>query len=684
MGILSQLYQKFNKLTLKLLWLLTAVGLIASMPLMMNRIEMESGANQVEFVFDYRDLLDISEYRASPDAYVREQLAKLKAAGVTAMAVYESTLDELELSGGIKLYSAEEASLLSGDDDEQLGNRTYVLFADTRAAAALEPLIIEGLGVFDVPVTDWSYNGKRGLMIGTSKLEAEMLPLDPDPLQLELLQEYGFRLSVRLSDARPYDHHRMDTLLAKLKEAGADTIIYAGKQVTGYASDRDQLALTSMAELLQKYGFRFAVIEQPLDKQQRGIGKLAELSGYQAVRLHSILEDEAFQDARTLADRYVLAVKDRNHRMIYLNARMRMDREQSQLATPLKNITDSLSDPNFGAIERLKQLGFEIGPPQPFKVVNPGWEPALKALVMLGAIALITRMVSYFLPAAAGFVASLGLIGTAGLYVLSPALCMQALALLASVSAPTAAVISGIRTARRRLEAGGGEGALRAFGYSIVLFVRTLLLSLVGAVYVIALLNHISYIYVIQQFRGVSVLHILPIGLVALYALFFYGSESFGQVVGRIRRFLFANIKVIWVVIGGITGVILMYYLSRTGNSGVVLPWDRAFRELLEQTLGVRPRTKELITLPLYILGIYWFVRYRWVPAALVLVTAGTMGMLSVVDTFAHLHTPLDISGLRVLFGACISAGLAFLYYAAWELLMRGWKRWGHMLLPRE
>src|SRR5690606_27887405 len=122
------------------------------------------------------------------------QLAMLKDAGVTAMAVYESTLDELELSGGIKLYSAEEASLLNGNDDVQLGNRTYVLFADEQAAAALEPIIKEGFSLFDVPMSDWSYNGKHGLVIGTSKLEAEMLPLDPDPLQIAVLQEYAFRL----------------------------------------------------------------------------------------------------------------------------------------------------------------------------------------------------------------------------------------------------------------------------------------------------------------------------------------------------------------------------------------------------------------------------------------------------------------------------------------------------------
>ena len=187
----------------------------------------------------------------------------------------------------------------------------------------------------------------------------------------------------------------------------------------------------------------------------------------------------------------------------------------------------------------------------------------------------------------------------------------------------------------------------------------------------------------LNQFRGVSVLHLMPILLVAVYALFFHGADSFRAVVANIKQFLLANIKVVWVVAAGIVGVVLLYYLSRTGNEGTVHPLDRAFRTLLENTLGVRPRTKELLTQPLFIMGIYLFIRYAGKRAALALVVAGTMGMLSVVDTFAHLHTPLSISSLRVVYGALISAVIAVVYFAAWELLVRGWNRWRTMLQPQ-
>jgi hypothetical protein len=674
----------------KALWILTAVGILASAPLVMNRLQMERAGNTVEFVIDYQDLLTISQYRADRKAFVRDWLERFRSAGVGAAAIYESTLEELELTGAIRLLSAKEAMLLGGDGGVTSGddgsasydNRTYVLFADEAERAALEPVIREGFARFGIGTDAWTAGGKPGLMIDAGQREAVIIPLDPNPLAVELLREYGFRLAVRLSDVAPYDHQRLDALLARLKEAGAETIVFAGKQVTGFADDDNAMALIGMAELVKKHGLVVAVIEQPIAKQQKGIGKLASLTDYRTVRLHSVVEEESFTDPDVLADRFVLAVKDRNIRMIYLNMTTRVDKELPKLEHSAFNLLTSLKDPDFGAVERIRGLGFELGTPQPFEMVNPGWERALKVLVILGAVALIARMAAYFLPwLALPFFAS-GVVMTAGLYVLSPTLTLQALALLASVSAPTAAVIAGIRHARGMLERRGSDGALarpwRSLGASLALFVRTWLLSLAGAVYLVALLNHISYLYVLNQFRGVSLLHVLPIALVALYALFFHRAETFGQALGNVKRFLMADIKVVWAFAAAVIGAVMLYYLSRTGNEGVVLPFDRAFRAFLEDTFGVRPRTKELLTQPLLVMAFYLFLRHRGKAAAwtLALATAGTMGVLSPVDTFAHIHTPLDISSLRVLYGALLSVAIALVYVAVWEIAARSWKRW--------
>lgn len=667
---------------MKVLWAAVALGLVAAVPLAANRIQTEQTSNFVQFVFDYRDLLEIAEYETDREAFVREQLARLREAGVGALAVYESTLDELELSGAIRKFTAKEAALLSGDADLQAESRTYVLFADDAAQRALEPIIRDGFALYGIETESWSYGGKAGLVIGAGQQEAAIIPLDPDPLQLERIQASGFAVAVRLSDARPYDHERMDALLGRLKGYGTESIIFAGKQVTGYGDDARAMTLTSMAELMAKHGLLFAVIEQPPARQQLGIAKLAYLSGYQVVRLHSILEEEAVNAARVLADRYVLAVKDRNFRMIYLNARAKADRDTATVSAPLDNLYQSLSDPQFGAVERIKALGFDLGSPVPFVQHDPGWEKAAKLFVMLGAAALIARTVGMFLPRLTLLVFAFGLVCTAGLYVVAGStLTVQALALLAAVCAPTAAVILAVHAADRKLQGSGNGEPARLFGWTLGLFVRTLALSLIGALLTVGLLNHLSFMLAIQLFRGVSVLHVLPIALVSVYLMFFHGTDRFAEALGRLRTFLWLNVRVVYVLAAALAGALFLYYLSRTGNEAMVLPFDREFRAFLENTLGVRPRTKELITHPLFIMGIYLWLRHRR-RAALALTAVGTMAMLSVVDTFAHLHTPLHISALRVVYGMLISIVIAAVYFAAWELMARGWNRWRERIAP--
>lgn len=668
-------YTAWNKLAAKALWILVIAALLASAPLIGGRAYVERTADQVEFVFDFRDLLEIAQFKENPNAFIDEHVALMKQFGVGAMAVYESTLLELQMSGWIKLFTAADAYLLSGDESLLQSNRTYLLFQSDEARAALESLIVDGLALFQLETAPWAHEGKHGLTVGATMQEASIMPLDPDPLQMRKLQEAGFRLSARLSDARPYDQERVDALFGALTAYGVESIIFAGKQVTGTTADSSVMALREMAELLQKHNIVFAVIEQPPAKQQLGVAKLAYLSDYQAVRLHSILEEEAVNDAKVLADRYVLAVKDRNIRMIYLNARMKVDRDQATVTAPLYNLYDSLNNPEFGALERIEAMGYTFGTPKPFADKPVAGERWLKLIVLLGAIALIARTIGYYAPrlTLASFV--LGTFGVAALYVLNSTLAVQAAALLAAVCAPTLAALLAVHSAGNRVERAGGYALAPAAGWSLALFVRTAAYSLIGAVFVVGLLNDILYIYAIRLFRGVNVLAVLPMLLVAAYLMFFYKTRTLSEAVGKIRAVLLLHIRVLWVVLAGVAAVVLAYYLTRTGNQGSVTGLERVLRAFLEDTFGVRPRNKELLAHPLFILGLYVWLRYQARIAAFMLVALGTMAMLSIVGTFTHLHTALDISAIRVLLGMLIGVVIAALCIAALEIAVAAWRR---------
>ncbi len=207
---------------------------------------------------------------------------------------------------------------------------------------------------------------------------------------------------------------------------------------------------------------------------------------------------------------------------------------------------------------------------------------------MLGAVAIISLLIGAFVPYVLILVFLLGLIGSAGLYVLSSSYLEQGLALGAGIAAPTLAliwVIGRIRThteGDRRTIGGkwdaapsaddrhdgmfggqwffpglsGGRRLAMALGW----FALTAVISMMGIPFVFGLLNNITYSLLLEQFRGVSLLHLAPIALVAIY-LFLYTGQS---VLGSLRKLLNMKITVLWVAAAAILGAAGLYYLSRT------------------------------------------------------------------------------------------------------------------------
>ena len=134
-------WQRWNNASRKLLWVLVIVGILASVPVIAQRVQTESSANKVEFVFNYRGLLDIASYKANPQAYMDEQLDRLKEAGVGTMAMFESTLDELVKARRIMVFSSLEVAKLNSTVVTNSGNYTYLAFTSAENEAQLKPMI---------------------------------------------------------------------------------------------------------------------------------------------------------------------------------------------------------------------------------------------------------------------------------------------------------------------------------------------------------------------------------------------------------------------------------------------------------------------------------------------------------------------------------------------------------------
>lgn len=680
-------YLKINEKSIKWLWVLIILGVLAAIPITFERIQTERTARQVEFVFDYRDLLDIAEYKANPGQYIAEQLAQMKASGISSMSVYESTLDELQLSRHLSIYSSREVMMMGQASSSAhvalplQENVTYILFSDKETAAVLSPLVSNGLALQGIATRPWSWQGQEGMVIELVPEDAMMKPLDPDPLTMKMLQEAGFQLVVRLSNRiQPFSVEHMDDLLSRLQALGVKRIIFDGPDVPGYSYGDTQEDLLVMGELLHKYGMGLATIEL-LRQQQSGFATLAREVKYNVVRLHSFSEqdgerlarimtdDERQQVVQTVSDRFVLAVKDRNIRMIFLNAKPIKNVDKGIYTDALEPLYDSLRGKD-GATNRVIKEGFTLGPAKQVALVHSAWQKFAKAVLLLACVALIAVTIAVFIPSLrlASFV--IGVIGSAGLYVLSSSLYGQATALAVGICTSSLAVIMAIRWVDARRDRKSGSSVAFALG----LFIRSVLISMIGVLFIVGLLNNITYFLVLEQFRGVSALHLLPMLIIAIYLLFFREQVGWEQRWQQLRIWLSMHIRISWVVIGGIALLVGMYYLSRTGNAGQTSMLERMFRSFLENTLGVRPRNKEfLFAHPLFLFGGYLTLKYRH---AAYLFIAGVVGQLSIVDTFAHLHTPVVISLIRTGYGIVFGLLVGLVLIVAWEIIAKGWHRW--------
>jgi hypothetical protein len=477
----------------------------------------------------------------------------------------------------------------------------------------------------------------------------------------------------------------MDKLLASFQKLGVTRIIVDGDEVPGY-TDGSNVNLGKMGLLLRRHGIGLAAIEL-LKTPQKGFATLSKEIDYNVVRLHSYTEKDGEKltelglsqkelDGRIqeVSDRFVLAVKDRNIRMVFLNAKPGKSVEKGAITDPLDALYASLSGPH-GAVKRVENFGFTPGPAKAFhEVAMTGWQKIARVFILLGGVSLIALTISYFLPQSALALFLLGVIGSIGLRVLSDTVYSQGLALAVAICAPSLAIILAIR----RVYDGRAAQAKSRLGYTVLELARSSLLSLVGVVYVVSLLNNITYLLVIQQFRGVSLLHLLPIVIIAVYLLFFSEKLTGRERMERVRKVLAFNINVLWVIIAVVVLAGGYYYLSRTGNEGQATGLEKLFRANLEDILKVRPRSKEfLFAHPLFVLGGYLVVKYR---RAVYLYLIGVIGQLSIVDTFCHLHTPLHISFIRITYGVVFGALIGFVFIAVWELLARSWKRWAPML----
>ena len=127
------------------------------------------------------------------------------------------------------------------------------------------------------------------------------------------------------------------------------------------------------------------------------------------------------------------------------------------------------------------------------------------------------------------------------------------------------------------------------------------------------------------------------------------------------NEWFFKEKKVFWSLVGIFT-IVIVYYILRSGNNGLVLGIERKIRDYLDYMLVVRPRFKELFG---YIFLFLSFKRKsRW---NFVYEFFSSIALASTFNTFTHIKAPIFVSIYRSFLGFVI----AFLVYKIIDVMAK-------------
>lgn len=633
------------KITNKIWLFLLLVGLLTAAMVGWQRHQVEQANKTVEMVLDYGDVVALAQ---SQGYDLDRVLQKFKGVGVTSLAVGEKSLDDLEKAGQVGVLNEAQVNSIrmltgKGAVTAEPTTGTYILTSDEQTFLQLKEALVRKIG--ETKVSDESLDNRYILRVMLSKDQLKEVPLFLPAEDLVKVQAAGFKLIPRFGNYSRVDQEGVQASFAQLE--GYDnlsTVVFQGEEALGYQLPENYLETTR--ENLAARNLAVGLVEFV---EQKGVATLARGLDYQAVRVHSIPSREMEKiSIDTAIARWNRAVVERNARIIYLRPFLSGEAlaGKDPLAVNVRYVE------TVG--ENLNKSNFILGQAQPFKNYQVGVIPVfLMSLGMLAAGIILGK--SYFpkprfseyLFFALGL-AALGLLIFTG----HGYQARKLVALAAAIIFPTLGMIKLLEDWRCRENRKPLLSLCKAAAY-----------SLTGGLLVASLLADTSFFLKVNSFSGVKLIHLIPLFLITLYYFFFVERKKGKRIWEKVSDWLNQPILVKYVLGLVVLMGMAFVYITRTGNTGSlpVSSLEIQARQLLENLLVARPRTKEfLLGHPALMLGAA-LAHTKATDYLFPLVLLGSIGQISIVSTFTHVHTPLFISLLRSFNGLLLGALLGLL-----------------------
>jgi hypothetical protein len=645
--------------------LVLAVALLASCYVAAQRYLKEHHSKRVEITMDWTDFDALSRSYG----YNEEQfLVALRRAGLTSIAIGEelggavgtnsnaiafpgaALINQARispLSNPVLMRLLHEGKITSKDVYLLVYDKTtykrYVTDLPVRFGASAVRILNASAPYIIAIRTQADFFGGMGLGIPTS--------------QMALARKLHLLVDPRVQNDERYGAAQIDAIFAEFQhQARLGTVIFMGlsNEVLGYPDH-----LRDTANAFRRAHLPFGLIEW-YDKaqDQRGAERLGSFLPGDVTRVQSIGKLELDKlSPQTEISRYVLGVRERNIRVVYLRPYQHLWENRSIEATNVAIVHQLAAT--------LRSHGFSLGPatPVPAFRINP-FVVAVVSLAVPAIFLLILEAlgIADMRLAAIVFTVDVLLVGLG--YVLHHDMVARKLdGLAAALLFPIAAAVALAPAFRGAVGGNAYVAGLRALIVGIGI-------AFAGGLVVVGLLSTPLTMEEIDRFVGVrAVLVVPPLAILFLY----WFTPVFGARIGSLGKALDSPVRIIQLAVVLVLGFAAFMLLIRAGNQPDITPstFELVLRSKLTAILSVRPRFKEFaLAWPFLMLlpSLVQSDRRAW--GWLIALAIG-VGLSDVLDTFSHLHTPLTVSVIRVILGGIAGAILGAVLIAIYRAVRK-------------
>ncbi|WP_298672845.1 DUF5693 family protein [uncultured Megasphaera sp.] len=651
--------EKKNKRSMLLMLLAVFIGLLSCVYLCVQRYYVENENMSIEQAMDYDAVVVLGRN----EGYDLETiLEKCRQAGITSFTIYDTTLNKMTQRGECSLITRLGAELYYPQFHLDSYQYEYYLIGKPKDQKDLyfdeltEDLQLR-LGKENAVVLDnpqYRILGLHGVMPALGEVNLGIMSADANRIA-----SYGFNVILR-----PTNYHNVTAADLEHFFQRADKIrnvtgiMFVGKEVLGYSPDpaqrKDLLQLTADRMLARQMPFyMIESVNQLQYDNQDGMYDLAGLMHYDTGRVYAMAKEELEKiTPEEAAMRFYISDLERNVRVNLFPMYKKPRYGQSLLDTNLSYISK--------VTQKLEGRGYHLDRASVLPVYYPN--KVLLAIAAAAAVCGFLFLLNLLVPLSDrvnyGLMVLVVLFGAGGAWIAKGALFLQMMAVGCAVTAPSAAILVLLDFWRH-------QDLTKKLGYGRVIrdgalgLTAAVLMSMIGGIFIAAMLGNIRFFMEFDYYRGVKLTFILPIIIVAIgylrrFPLMGHDFATSSDFISFAKDFLHIPIRMGTLILVGLLGLVAIVFVGRSGHTaGVPVPGiEVAMRRFLETVMYARPREKEfLIGHPAFFLMVAAMYR-KWPELVhFFTVLAAVIGVGSMVETFAHIRTPFIMSFIRGLNG---------------------------------